>query len=160
MNSTIIIRQKFPWLPQKHPTIILCTLLQQQNRTFAGSRLCLHLPLSCMTTPKCVLGVLSSGALGGTEMTGGLDGFLLEVVLFSERGKRKAGNKKNKAQQVFRAISSTKSTWNNSGCWLCNLSFPPDFRSCSGFIRVGFRFPLDNSAVTLSCVVTWSVSPI
>lgn len=51
-----------------------------------------------MTTPKCVLGVLSSGALGGIEMTGGLDGFLLEVVLFSERGKRKAGNKKNKAE--------------------------------------------------------------
>lgn len=42
-----------------------------------------------MTTPKCVLGVLSSGTLGGTEMTGGLDGFLLEVVLFSERKKKK-----------------------------------------------------------------------
>lgn len=49
-----------------------------------------------MTTPKCVLGVLSSGALGGAEMMGGLDGFLLEVVLFSERGKRKAGNKKTR----------------------------------------------------------------
>lgn len=38
-----------------------------------------------MTTPKCVLGVFSSGALGGAETTGGLDGFLLEVVLFSAR---------------------------------------------------------------------------
>lgn len=36
-----------------------------------------------MTTPKCVFAVLSSGALGGTEMTGGLDGFLLEVMVFS-----------------------------------------------------------------------------
>lgn len=36
-----------------------------------------------MTTPKCVLGVFSSGALGGAETTGGLGGFLLEVVLFS-----------------------------------------------------------------------------
>lgn len=58
-------------------------------------RLCRHQPLSCMTTPKCVLGVLSSGALGGTEMTGGLEGFLLGEVLFSERGRRKAGGKKN-----------------------------------------------------------------
>lgn len=52
------------------------------------------LPLSCMTTPKCVLGVLSSGALGAMEMTGGLDGFLFEVVLFSEGGEGKAGNEK------------------------------------------------------------------
>lgn len=61
-------------------------------------RSCPHLPLSWMTTPKCVLGVLSSGTLGGTEMTGGLDGFLLEVILFSERRKKKkkAGNKKTR----------------------------------------------------------------
>lgn len=47
-------------------------------------------PLSCMTTPKCVLGVLSSGALGGAETTGGLDGFLLEVVLFSVTGRKRS----------------------------------------------------------------------
>lgn len=41
-----------------------------------------------MTTPKCVFAVLSSGALGGTEMTGGLDGFLLEVMVFSEGGEK------------------------------------------------------------------------
>lgn len=46
-----------------------------------------------MTTPKCVLAVLSSGALGGTETTGGLDGFLLEVMVFSGGGGRKTGNK-------------------------------------------------------------------
>lgn len=44
-----------------------------------------------MTTPKCVLGVFSSGALGGAETTGGLDGFLLEVVLFSANGQRRRG---------------------------------------------------------------------
>lgn len=43
-----------------------------------------------MTTPKCVLGVLSSGALGGAETTGGLDGFLLEVVLFSVTGRKRS----------------------------------------------------------------------
>lgn len=44
-------------------------------------------PLLCgwtSTTPKCVLTVLSSGALGGMETTGGLEGFLLEEVLFSK----------------------------------------------------------------------------
>lgn len=57
-----------------------------------------RLPLSCMTTPKCVLAVLSSGALGGTETTGGLDGFLLEVMVFSGAGGRKAGNKNTGAR--------------------------------------------------------------
>lgn len=58
-----------------------------------------------MTTPKCVFAVLSSGALGGTEMIGGLDGFLLEVMVFSagEEGKR-GGNKK-------------------PGLWLQNLNY-------------------------------------
>lgn len=32
-------------------------------------------------------------------MTGGLDGFLLEVVLFSEGGYRKAGNKKTRTDR-------------------------------------------------------------
>lgn len=74
----------------------LCSGNKTGHSQTDGRWLRLHLPLSCMTTPKCVLGVLSSGALGGTEMTGGLEGFLLEVVLFSERGKRKAGNKKTR----------------------------------------------------------------
>ena len=61
-------------------------------------------------------------------MTGGLEGFLLEVGLFSEAGKKKkkgkAGDKKNKARQVFRAISSTESgTRSGSGCRLGNLKF-------------------------------------
>ena len=66
-------------------------------------------------------------------------------------GRKRKGSKENKAQQVFRAISSTKSIWNSSGCWLWNLKCPPGFRSCSGFIREGLRFPLNNAAVTLSC---------
>lgn len=50
-----------------------------------------------MTTPKCVFAVLSSGALGGTEMTGGLDGFLLEVMVFSAgEGGEDGGKKENK----------------------------------------------------------------
>lgn len=145
MNSTLTI------YPTQSP-ITSSQNIPQSHSPADSQWLCLHLPLSWMTTPKCVLGVLSSGAFGGMEMTGGLEGFLLDVVLFSERRRRKA-SKKNKARQVFRAISSTKRTWNSSGCWLWNLKFPHSFRSCSGFIRVGFRFLLDNAAVTLVCVM-------
>lgn len=46
-----------------------------------------------MMTPKCVLGVLSTGALGGIMTTGGLDGFLLEEVIFSVTDRGGGGGK-------------------------------------------------------------------
>lgn len=97
-----------------------------------------------MTTPKCVLGFLSSGALGGAEMTGGLEGFLLEVVVFSEGGGKK---NENKAKQVFRDTGSTKSTHSSEGRWSGNLKFPTGFRNC--FIRGGSGYP------AVSYVVDW-----
>lgn len=71
---------------RRHPATRLCTDSGgNRNREVRPNS-----PLSCMTTPKCVLGVLSSGALGGAETTGGLDGFLLEVVLFSVTGRKRS----------------------------------------------------------------------
>lgn len=59
-----------------------------------------------MTTPKCVLGVLSSGALGGAETTGGLDGFLLEVVLFSVTGRKRSKRRKKTRSNRSRGLSA------------------------------------------------------
>lgn len=170
MNSTITIHTTENPRTSSETSHSQCLHTVQQLQDSAHTPcLRLHLPLSCMTTPKCVLGVLSSGALGGTEMTGGLDGFLLEVVLFSVKEKKKKRRKEKleirltrckrqtrcKDKQVFRTISSTTSTWSSSGCWLWNLKLPPGFRRCSSFIRAGFRFLLDISAVLLSFVFAW-----
>lgn len=96
MNSTVTISttEKPRDFLRNIPTAVVCTessSCSERRGTQAGGRRArlLHSPLSCMTTPKCVLGVLSSGALGGAEMTGGLEGFLLEVGLFSEAGRKK-----------------------------------------------------------------------
>lgn len=53
-------------------------------------------------TPKCVLGVLSTGALGGIMTTGGLDGFLLEEVIFSVTDRGGGGEKGRKWENKAR----------------------------------------------------------
>lgn len=54
--------------------------------------------------------VLSSGALGGTEMTGGLDGFLLEVMVFSGGGER---------QEIRKQGYGCRSVWFS----VCRITF-------------------------------------